>query len=84
MAGKEHCTVTKSPSEEFSLKNRAVVKSLPLAGESKSPCQYVKVTKAGGTFILSLEAFPRKNEREKGMKDGEIGLNVLQVRLWDS
>ena len=80
MAGKEYCTVRKSPSEEFSLKNRAVMKSLPLAipGESKSRCQYVKVIKTGGTpFILSLETSPRMNDRE-------IGLNVLQVRLWDT
>ena len=79
MAGKEDCTVRKSPFEEFSLKNRAVMKSLPLAipGESNR-CQYVKVIKTGGTpFILSLETSPRMNDRE-------IGLNVLQVRLWDS
>jgi len=68
MASRQRCVVKKSPQEDLSLKNRAVMKSLP-DGE-----QYIKVTKDGSKFILGVATSSK-------MKDNELGLHVLQVRM---
>ena len=62
----QNCVVKKSPQEDLSFKNRAVMRSLP-SGE-----QYVRVTKGDKKLIFGVA------ESSK-ISPGELGLHVLQV-----
>ena len=62
----QSCVVKRSPQEDLSFKNCAVMKSLP-DGE-----QYVRVTKGDKKLIFGVA------ESNK-ISHGELGLHVLQV-----